>query len=173
MECVKYCVGEKIDLKTEGEGAKVEADDNMLICFIGLNNISKNEKEAVELGKIQAFLTAIDKEIFLCLNIGDILNFDMPFNMGLYSKYMLKYPKVGGYLMPIILYDYDSKVIVAIRMVGFNIDFSRKFYELSKNQWIHRIENHNETVQSVYNRFTTEQLMEKAVEKQVFEGMRR
>ncbi len=37
--------------------------------------------------------------------------------------------------MPIILVENRTNIIKAIRVIGFDAMFSKKLYELSKNQW--------------------------------------
>ena len=71
-ELVQYTVGEKIELKTKGEGAVLEINNNNFLCHIVLKDISEMEIEAVNRGVIIADLCYIDNIAFLCLSIGGI-----------------------------------------------------------------------------------------------------
>lgn len=170
MELNKYCVGEKIEIPFEGEGAKIEADNNMLFCFIGMKNISEAEMKAVEYGKITLSLSSIDGVIFACLSVDNCLMFDMPFYMRLYKEFRLQDSEKSGYFVPIVLFDIDTKIIYAIRLIGLNNEMSKKFYELSKEQWRFGISNYNTTVEEVCKRFTTEEIFNQSIISQRFEG---
>ncbi|MCR4719343.1 MAG: hypothetical protein K5768_06915 [Firmicutes bacterium] len=168
MELNKYCVGEKLEIPFEGEGAKVEADGNMLLCFIGMKNISDRERKAVERGRISVFLSAIENVIFTGLSIDDCLLFDMPFYMRLYREFKLKDPEESGYFMPIILFDLETRIIQAIRLIGLNNQMSRKFFDLSKEQWRFGIIDYDNTVKGIWKRFTTEDVFKESILSQNF-----
>lgn len=170
MELKKYCVGEKIEIPFEGEGAKVEADGNMLFCFIGMKNISDRERKAVERGRISVFLSTIENVIFTGLSIDGCLLFDMPFYMRLYKEFKLIDPEKCDYFMPIILFDLETGIIKAIRLVGLNNQMSRNFFELSKEQWRFGISDYDDTLKDIWKRFTTEDIFRQSIISQRFEG---
>lgn len=165
-----YAVGEKFDKTMADDGAILEISDNLCQCIIGLHDISEQELRAVEKGKIVATLTHKEGIIFLCLNIGGILTFDIPFNMGLYDKFELEYPGDFGYTMIIFLVDNATNIIKAMHAVGFKNLFSKKLYELSKQQWEHKIENYDEKLNRINLSVPRVELLKNQVACNIFGG---
>ncbi len=165
-----YSVGEEFDRKMESDGAIFEIDDNICQCIIGLTNISPAEIEAVDKGRIEISLSYIDGVIYICASIDDILLFDMPFNMGLYEKFQLEEPENNGYLMPIFLVDNSTNIIKAIRVVGFNKEFSRKLYDFSKEQFENKITDYKARCTKIEKEYPTEKILQERLVFNVFDG---
>ena len=163
-----YCVGDKFDKKLGGDGAILEINNNLCQCVIGLHNISKRELRAVEKGKITVTLTQVEDIIFFCLNIDDVLTFDVPFNMGLYNEFQLEDPGKYGYTMLIFLIDNATNRIKAMHAVGFKNKFSRKLYELSKIQWEHKLENYDVKLNRINFFVSTAELLKYQVACNIF-----
>ena len=169
-DLVCYSVGEKYDKTMPYDGAVLEIDNNLCICTIGLGGISKEEEDAVNTGTIKADLCYANGIIFVCLRIGNVLTFDMPFNMGLYSEFRLRNPENRGYMMPIILVENSTNTIVAMRVVGLKNDFSEKLYELSRNQWTNKIKDYDSKLTETYIRYSSHDLLGKSMVCNIFEG---
>lgn len=165
---VQYTVGEKIELKIKGEGAVLEINNNNFLCHIVLKDISEREIEAVNRGVIIADLCYIDNIAFLCLSIGGILKYELPFNMSVYSEHMIKRLKQNCYLMPIVLVDADTNVVKAMRCIGFNKNFSEMIYKLAVAEWKNQIRNYDLRLRIIFNKYTTEELMAQSIAKQIF-----
>lgn len=165
---VQYSIGEKIELKTKGEGAVLEINNNNFLCHIILKDISEMEIEAVNRGVIIADLCYIDNIAFLCLSIGGILKYELPFNMSVYSEHMIKHLKQNCYLMPIVLVDADTRVVKAMRCIGFNKEFSEMIYKLAIAEWKNEVRNYDLQLKIVFNKYTTDELMAQSIKKQIF-----
>lgn len=163
-------VGEKYDGEIKGVGAGFETTGDMLFCTMVLDDISKIERKSVEKGIIKADLSFIDGVIFLSLTFGNCLCYTMPFNMGLYSEFRLSEFDDEDYIMPIILIDSNTRIIKAIRVIGFNADFSRKFYELSYCQWKNKILDYDKCINNILNLYSTADIIRKSVACQLFLG---
>ncbi len=170
VEVQKYSVGDVFDIEMDGEGALFEVQDNMCKCVIGLNNISEKELQAVEKDGLAVKLIEYDDITFIGLQFNNVLQFDMPFNMGLYDKCQLKDPGSLGYTVLIFLLDNSTNRIMAMRAIGLNNDFSRKLYKLSVNQCENKIENYNQKLDNIYQSVSTEELLKNYISENVFGG---
>lgn len=121
---------------------------------------------------VDAWLTSIDGILFVCLNIGGVLSFDMPFNMCLYDSFRLKEPDGHGFVMLVVLADQNTNEIKAMRVIGFDEPFSRKLYELCRKQWDEGIADYDARLQAVNAKYTTRQLMQKCCARFVADGNR-
>lgn len=98
-------------------------------------------------------------------SFGDQLILDMPFNAGLYPEFNIEDPAPNGYTVPIIAVDNKDNIIRALRVVGFDPEFSSKLYSFAKKQWKERIENFDERLQSVYDRYNPKDIIKFAIMK--------
>ena len=165
-------VGGRLEKKMPAEGAVFEIEDSMCMCYISLKNPTWQEIDAVQKQAVDVRLTSVDGVLFVCLNIGDALFFDMPFNMCLYYSFRLKEPVKSGFIMPIILADQNTNEIKALRTIGFDEPFSRKLYELCRKQWNKGVTDYSAKLRAVNANYTTQQLMEKCCARFVANGNR-
>lgn len=172
MDITRYSVGEKYDKVMHRDGAVFETYQDMCFCSIGLSNASSREIRAVSEDCISVDLCETDGIIFVCISIGNVLSFDMPFNMCLYKEFSLKEPKGGGYLMPIILVENRTNIIKAIRVIGFDAMFSKKLYELSQNQWENGMADYDKKLAEVFLKYPTYALVDKSIACNKFGGNR-
>lgn len=133
---------------------------------------TKQEIDAVQNRVVDIRLTSVDGILFVCLNIGGVLSFDMPFNMGLYDSFRLNETVAGGYLMSIVLADQNTNEIKALRVIGFDEPFSRRMYELCRKQWGEGVTDYDARLQAVNARYTIRQLIEKCCARFVADGNR-
>lgn len=82
MTC--YQVGERFDRVLEQDGAIFELVEDRFIINIGLTNLSSAELQALE-GPTDTYLSVIEGIVFVTMQFGEALTFDMPFNAGLYN----------------------------------------------------------------------------------------
>ena len=73
-------VGSRLERAMPEEGAVFEIEDSMCMCYISLKNPTRQEIDAVQKRAVDVRLTSVDGILFVCLNIGGVLSFDMPFN---------------------------------------------------------------------------------------------
>ncbi len=165
-------VGGKLEKKMPVEGAVFEIEDSMCMCYISLENPTPQEIDAVQKRAVDVRLTSVDGVLFVCLNIGGVLSFDMPFNMCLYDSFRLEEPAGHGYVMPIVFADQNTNVIKALRGIGFDEPFSRKLYELCRKQWYEGVADYDARLQAANVRYTTRQLMQKCCARFVADGNR-
>lgn len=165
-------VGSRLERAMPEEGAVFEIEDSMCMCYISLKNPTRQEIDAVQKRAVDVRLTSVDGILFVCLNIGGVLSFDMPFNMCLYDSFRLKEPAGHGYVMPIVFADQRTNVIKALRVIGFDESFSRKLYELCRKQWNEGVADYDVRLQAVNAKYTTRQLMEKSCARFMADGNR-
>lgn len=165
-------VGGKLEKKMPVEGAVFEIEDSICMCYISLKNPTRQEIDAVQNRAVDVRLTSVDGVLFVCLNIGGVLFFDMPFNMCLYDGFRLKEPAGYGYVMPIILTDQNTNEIKAMRAIGFDESFSRKLYELCRKQWDEGVTDYDAKLRAVNASYTTQQLMQKCCARFIANGNR-
>ena len=159
---VRYNVGEKYDKTMSADGAVIEANNNVLVCTVGLSNISVVEKRAIKRGSIKFSVCDIDDITFVGLQIGRCLQFDMPFNMRLYNEFRLRKVKDGeSYAVLIILVENKTNIIQNIRMISLGEKNSKRFYELSQKQWEHNLPDYNRRLKRVRETYSIEQIIKK------------
>ena len=170
-EFVRYSVGEKLENNLKEEGASFEIYDNMCQCTISMNNITDAEREAVESGRIICSLVSVNGVTYVCMYLGNVLYYEMPFNMGLYKEFRLdKLEEGNGYLFFILLADHDSGIIKAMRAVGLSDNFSRILYNLSVNQWNNKIDDYEKRVAEIFEKYPTTTMLKNSLVYDVFGG---
>lgn len=90
--------------------------------------------------------------------------------MALYKEFRLKDPGKQGYLMPMVLVDFETNIIKAMRVIGFKNEFSKKLYELSKHQWVKGVKDYDSKVIRLTETYSPKQLFENNVAYNVFGG---
>lgn len=162
-EFVCYCVGDKYDKVMLGDGAIFELSGDKGYINIGFTDMTDEEIAAIESGKLDIHLSVIEGLVFVTANFDDKLIFDMPFNAGLYPEFNIENPAPYGYMVPIIAVDNRDNVVKALRVAGFDPAFSAKFYSLAKRQWEDKMSNFDERLQSVYERYSTKDILRYAI----------
>ncbi len=162
-EYVCYCVGDKYDKVMKGDGAIFEMNEDKCFINIGFTDISEAEIQAISQGKLNIFLSVIEGVVFVSASFDNKLIMDMPFNAGLYPDFNIKNPAPFGYIVPIIAVDNRTNIIKAIRVVGFDAEFSAKLYAFAEKQWSDKITNHDERVESVYKRYSPTDIIKHAI----------
>lgn len=132
-------VGQKFDGKILSEGAVLNTDECFNFCYLFLDTPSEREIEAVSSGKITLTLRLEDEIIYFHMEANNILDFLAPFNMCLYDSFRIAKPDNQSYIMPIILVDTKTKIIKALRVIGYDNRFSQKLYELAHTQWVNGV----------------------------------
>ena len=148
-----YYIGQKYDKVMKGDGAVFELVGEQGYINIGFTDMSNEEIAAISCGKLDIYLSVIEGLVFITANFDNILILDMPFNAGLYPEFNIENPAPGGYTVPIIAVDNKDNIIRALRVVGFDPEFSSKLYSFAKKQWEERLPNFDEKLQSVYDRY--------------------
>lgn len=161
MTC--YQVGKPYDKVMNRDGAVLEIHNNVCICSIGLTDISEAEMRAVERGGLNLSLTYINGIIFLCMNVGNRLLFDMPFNVCLYNEFPLEVPGDGCYMMPIILVENRTNIIKAMRLIGLYNDFCKALYSLVSDQWEMKLSDYDKRLDYTLKHYSPEDLTKRSI----------
>lgn len=154
-----YAVGDTYPKKMGGDGAIFEVTDGQCITTIGLTDISNEELTLLESEPLDCFLSVIDDIIFINFVFGRKMIFNMPFNACLYSEFTLKRRYPYGYFVPIIIIENRSNVIKAMRVVGWDNEFSLAFFDLCKIQRKKGVEHYEQRLQKVYDRYSEQEIL--------------
>ena len=166
----QYGVGEKLNMKLSGEGVTMQFDYNIMECIITLKNVTQAEREAVSKGIIKAYLSYIEDFAFICLGIGDRLIYEIPLESHLLSDDEMAYMKNNNFMMPIVLVDFDTNIVQAIRVIGFNKDISKKIYNMIILERQSVSADYYKDVTQLFMKYTTKQVIAKSFAGQVFMG---
>lgn len=167
MEMKCYVVGEKYDKVMETDGAIFELYEENGFISITMTNLSDKEITALNEGALDIYLSVIEGIVFVVADFKDMFIFDMPFNYGLYKEFKLKDPAPYGFTVPIVAVEGSDNVIKAMRVVGLDADFSRKLYTFAEKQWQNKMENYDEKLKSVYERYSAQDIIKYAIAKNV------
>lgn len=167
MEMKCYVVGEKYDKVMESDGAIFELYEENGFISITMTNLSDEEIAALNGGTLDIYLSVIEGIVFIVAEFKDMFIFDMPFNYGLYKDFKLKNPAPYGFTVPIVAVEGNDNVIKAMRVVGLDADFSRKLYTFAEKQWRNKMENYDEKLKSVYERYSAKDIIKYAIAKNV------
>ena len=160
---VCYELGQKYDMKMDGDGATFEVFDNQCTLTIAMSNMSPEDIETLSAGKIDVYLAIIEGIIFITVTIGDDFVFDIPFNAGVYEKFVLEDPAPYGFVVPIFIIENTDNTIQGMRVMGFDADFSKKFYKASRNQFENKIPDFKKRIESIYERYSTEDILKNSI----------
>lgn len=160
---VCYELGQVCDMKMDGDGAIFEVFDNQCRLNIAMSNLSKEEIEILSAGKIEVYLGIIEGIIFISVTLGEDFVFNIPFNAGLYDKFTLEDPSPYGFVVPIFIVENTDNTIQGMRVMGFDAEFSKKFYEASREQFEHKIPNYKERVVSVFERYSPKDIIRNSI----------
>lgn len=164
-----YGVGERLDVKISDEGSVLRFGDGIIECVIALKDITQAERDAVSKGGIKVYLSYIEDFAFICLGIGDNLIYELPL-----ESYKLPDEEVeglkDGIFMPIVLMDYDTNIVQAIRGIGFDKAFSEKIYNMLVMERQNIPEDYAGDVLNLFSKYTTKEIIEKSFAKQIFPG---
>lgn len=160
-----YYIGQKYDKVMPGDGAVFELGGNNGFINIGFKNMTDEEIAAIHYGKLDIHLSVIEGLLFITESFENELILDMPFNAGLYPEFNIEDPAPYGYTVPIIAVDNKDNIIRAIRVVGFDSEFSSKLYSFAQRQWEEKIKNFDERLKSVYDRYDPRDIIRFAVMK--------
>lgn len=160
-----YYIGQKYDKVMPGDGAVFELGGDNGFINIGFTNMTDEEIAAIHHGKLDIHLSVIEGLVFITASFGDQLILDMPFNAGLYPEFNIEDPAPNGYTVPIIAVDNKDNIIRALRVVGFDPEFSSKLYSFAKKQWEERLPNFDERLQNVYDRYNPKDIIKFAIMK--------
>ena len=166
-----YNVGEKYDKVMGKDGAIFEMYDGMAFINIGLTGMLESEKEIINTGNLDVYLSVVEGIVFVVASFGDKLVFDMPFNAGLYKEFNFEKPD-GGYICPIIAVENNTNIIEAIRCIGFDKIFSKKLYEFAMQQRENSIQNYDERLKSVYSRYSQQDIIKFAIHKNIIKDVK-
>ena len=160
---IRYHVGDKFNMKLNEDGAVFEAMDNQFMAVIGLTNITDEELSVFEKEPIDCRLSIIDGIIFISFVFGrQKIIINMPFNICLYSKFTLKNPYPYGYIIPIIIVENSTNIIKALRVLGWDNDFSFRFYKHCERQWAKGIDNYAYRLNEVYNKYSDIEILKRS-----------
>ena len=167
MEFIKYSVGDKFDKKLEKDGAVFEVYDHAFNMVIAMSDFTDEEIKTLEMGNLDIYLSVVEGIIFITAKFGDKFILDMPFNAGLYKEFDTELAENTGIAGAIFIIDNNDNTIKAMRGYGFDANFTKYLYKFSKQQRENRINDYDEHVKRVYERYTPADIINFAIAKNV------
>lgn len=166
-ELICYEVGEKYDKVMDADGAIFELYEDNGFISISMTNLTEEEISVLSAGKLDIYLSVIEGIVFVVADFKDKFIFDMPFNYGIYKEFKLKNPEPFGFVVPVIAVEGSDNIIKAMRVVGLDPDFSRRLYMFAEKQWRNKMENYDEKLKSVYERYSAQDIIGHAIAKNI------
>ena len=162
---IRYAVGDRFDKNLGGDGAIFEIHDGMFNIVIGMSDFTDEEISALESGALDVYLTVIEGIVFVTAKFGDSFIFDMPFNAGLYKDFDTDISEKTGLVGVIFVIDNNDNIIKAMRGYGFDPVFTEYLYKFAKQQRKMGIDNYDEHLKKVYERYTAADIINFAIGK--------
>lgn len=160
---VCYKLGQKYDMVMTGDGATFEVFDNQCMLTIGMSNMSPKDIKMLSAGKLDVYLAIIEGIIFITVTIGDAFVFDIPFYAGVYEEFPLKNPAPYGFVVPVFIIENIDNTIQGMRVMGFDTEFSKKFYKVSRKQFENKIPDFKKRIENIYERYSTEDILKNSI----------
>lgn len=167
LSYIRYSVGDKFDKKLEKDGAVFEVYDHTFNIVIGMSDFTDEEIKVLETGKLDIYLSAVEGIIFITAKFGDSFILDMPFNAGLYKEFDTELAENTGIAGAIFIIDNNDNTIKAMRGYGFDANFTKYLYKFARQQRENKINDYDEHVQKVYERYTPADIINFAIAKNV------
>lgn len=164
-EQIKYSIGEKIRYKISGEGAVIEKYNDMPFCHIVLRSLRNNEIDAVNSGNVIVELRYVEDVVFMFLKIGNCLKYEIPFNLGEYTKFQSSSYERENCIMPIVLVDAETGIIRAMRVIELNKDLTERICELALSDG-HKTVSYHQRLKNVFKRSSFEKLNKYTIARQ-------
>jgi len=127
-------------------------------------NPSEVERSSIQAGQAQFGLYIHGPVIFLLHKFGDLLWNDAPYNWWRVSQESRDIPEVSDEihaLLRVVMVDTATGLVAALRALTFSAPFTRRLHEAIRSQSEHPAGQvlHDEIVNDVYGRYTTEDLV--------------
>lgn len=124
----------------------------------------KNEIDAIRSGKIKVGYYVKDEVIFMLFKFGAMEWMDTPYSIHLSRGETNIYDvKNGeGLILGIRLVDSKTGILKVMRLVGLPTNFSRKLKLEVEKQRVMPFENYHQTIQEIYNKYSTKKLVDYA-----------
>lgn len=161
----QYSVGDAFDKRMCGDGAIFEIHDDMFKIIIGMSDFKEDEIRTLENGTLDVYLSVIEGIIFITAKFGESFIFDMPFNAALYKEFNTDISENTSLAGVIFVIDNNDNTIKAMRGYGFDSVFTKYLYKFAKQQRVKGIENYDEHIKSVYERYTPADIINFAIGK--------
>lgn len=146
------------------EGVLFDIDDNGCNLIIRFNAPSNNEIQAIKQSKIKIGYYTEGEAIFMLFKFEGINWIDAPYSVKL-SKNLTKIEEINdgqGLAINIYLVDANTGILKSMRLVGLPTGFSRKLKLAIEKQMSMSFENYNQTVNTIYRKYTTKKLVDYA-----------
>lgn len=159
----RYAVGERYEDLVSKEGIRFDMNDEGGTLIIYFDRPTDPEIQAIKKGSIQFKLLEMKNIIFLLTKFEGMEWMDAPYHVEL-SKNLTELRDLQenqGYALHIILVDGTIGEIKAMRLVGFNTNFSYKFRELVSRQRETKFEQvkYNSNLFCVMTNYSTKDLL--------------
>ena len=162
---IRYAVGDRFDKNLGGDGAIFEIHDGMFNIVIGMSDFTDEEIATLESGALDVYLTVIEGVVFISAKFGESFIFDMPFNAGLYKDFDTDISEKTGLVGVIFVIDNNDNTIKAMRGYGFDPVFTKYLYKFANQQRKLEINNYDEHLKKVYERYTPADIINFAIGK--------
>lgn len=124
--------------KPEQEGAICEMTPQGLVVSIYYRHPTENEMESLSPGKpFQIGLFRYEELIFILLNLNDEIVLECPYNASLYPYAFtdMNQDKNKAMLIHVILTDFDTNIVQAVRVVSSDYEFDKYFFRTAGMQY--------------------------------------
>jgi hypothetical protein len=150
------------------EGCHYNYDISGHLLHYLFSNPSTIEVSSVQRGKARFGLYIQGPVIFLLHQFGEMLWNDAPYSWWLVSQETRKLPEVGDHLhalLKVVLVDSTSGLVAALRALTFSSAFTNRLHEAIRAQSEHHWSQseHDSVIREVYSRFSTEDLLRRAI----------
>ena len=161
MTCLK--AGAKFDKIMDSDGAVFEMFGGMCMITIGLTDIQKIELAILKNNEIDIYLSLIDDVIFISASFEDEILLDMPFNAALYKEFEFEAPEGRAIICPVVVVENRTNIIQAIRLLGFDPEFSEKLYRLAMKQRENGIDSYDERLRTINEQYHQRDIIGQAI----------
>ena len=165
---IMFSVGRECPVNTKA-GASITYSNGMFTVFIKMSDLFEEDIKAFNDNELKLAICKYDpKTLFFVYGIeGFVYMSDIAFNINYTAEGVAgltnNFENGTGYGFTFVLIEEESNVIKAMRSVGITKSFSDTINECCKEQAEAGLDGYEETVMSVYKKFSTEQIVQRYI----------
>lgn len=163
MDFEFLAVGQKV-CAPSSEGVTLDLSESGYTLIYRFNHPTAAEKRNLKSGAYQFKAVMLDGVLFFLSRFGNQPWCDAPFHRGLAQARSAEKPEEGnGNSLLVLLVDASTGILQTIRLIGLSHKFSMQLIELIEKHPEQAPVNWQQTLASIFARYTTEQMVEMAV----------
>ena len=159
---IRIGVGEVFPLDIH-EGASVYSDETGFLFMVKFPNLSIQEVVAFRTNPIKINLCKVDEQLaFFNLNIKDSFDGDIAFTINQTScglKGLVAGDNLYTNIFTFALIEGTNSKVAALRTIGVSQEFSKKIYEVCKEQEAYGLRNYNFSVTAIQQKYSSDELL--------------